>query len=471
MTNQVISVHLRKDEKKLTENLLGDTDCKAMGIAEVAKCTIIPKINGRVVQAKDSSSKQIQEFDWKSIDFIKPGLICLVQDNNNDYFIWAFNLEKEMNVFQQPINLKLEYRRRRRHLITFNIEDEILCLNFVDDDEADDFAMALSKVIKNSKPVCNLQSTPTSDQDIPKNENGMNKSKRNDKKKKKKSKNEKKKGIWGQMFSKKSNDKNKVFSKENLKNEIGEEELNKVKVFLQVARLDLSLLDDPEKGPQFYQFYKDNVAGKHVIEEDRKDDYGQVEVEDEDLYDEVVLSDEENEIDIDEAGEDDFFGEEYAEVEEVLEEVKSGAPTSKVKNMKWPPEPSKDDLDTIKEKTAGSGPPPPAPPPPPPPQLVPATLSAIPTTKVMKSSAQNAPRKEPGNAREDLMSAIKLGGKGTLKKAQPPKVIKDVQSLDNTSMSDLLSGALQKIKNANSLYGDEPNLDSNSDGSSSDWSD
>ena len=68
------------------------------------------------------------------------------------------------------------------------------------------------------------------------------------------------------------------------------------------------------------------------------------------------------------------------------------------------------------------------------------------------------------------MSAIKAGGKSVLKKAPPPKVIKDVKSLTDTSLSDLLGGALQKIKNANSLYGDEPNLDSDSEGSGSDWS-
>ena len=68
------------------------------------------------------------------------------------------------------------------------------------------------------------------------------------------------------------------------------------------------------------------------------------------------------------------------------------------------------------------------------------------------------------------MTAIKAGGMGGLKKTPPPKVIKDVKTLDDQSMSNLLSGALQMIKNANSLYGDEPNLDS-SEGSDSDWSD
>ena len=67
------------------------------------------------------------------------------------------------------------------------------------------------------------------------------------------------------------------------------------------------------------------------------------------------------------------------------------------------------------------------------------------------------------------MSAIKAGGKGGLKKA-PPKVIKDVKSLTDTSLSDLLGGALQKIKNANSIYGDEPNLDNIDSEDGSDWS-
>ena len=465
MTNKRMSAHLRKDEKKMIETLLGDTSCKAMAIAEVAKCSA-PNIVTKLIQTgKDSSTKQFQEFEWKSIESIKPGLICFVLENSNDYFIRAFNLEKEILVFEQVISLKLEYRRRRRHLITFDIDDEVLCLNFVDDDEADNFAMALSKVIKNSKPVCNFLTHQKTELDNPSIESAKSEDKDNDKKKKKKSQKKKKKSIWGNMFGKKSSDK-KIFSKENLKSQIGEEEFNKVKIFLQVARLDVSLLDDPEKGPEFYQFYKSNVAGKHVIEEERKEDYGQVEVEDEDLYDEVVLSDDEHPKG-EEEGEEDFFGEEYTEVDEILEIEKPNVTNSKVKNMKWPPEPVKDDLDTSEVKSLSTGPPPPPPPPPPP-----APTSLIPTQipKNRKTAVQNTSQ-GPGNTREDLMTAIKAGGMGGLKKTPPPKVIKDVKTLDDQSMSNLLSGALQMIKNANSLYGDEPNLDSYSEGSDSDWSD
>ena len=465
MTNKRISVHLRKDEKKMIETLLGDTSCKAMAIAEIAKCSA-PNIITKLIQTgKDSSTKQVHEFEWKSIESIKPGLICFVQENNNDYFIRAFNLEKEILVFEQPISLKLEYRRRRRHLITFDVDDEVLCLNFVDDDEADNFATALSKVIKNSKPVCNLSMHQDNGNNNLSNDSVKSNDKDLDKKKKKKSQKKKKKSIWGNMFGKKSSDK-KVFSIENLKSQIGEEEFNKVKIFLQVARLDVSLLDDPEKGPVFYQFYKDNVAGKHVIEEERKEDYGQVEVEDEDLYDEVVLTDDEHQKGGEEEGVEDFFGEEYADVEEILEIEKPDVTISKVKNMKWPPEPVKNDLDTSEVKSTTTGPPPPPPPPPPP-----APTSLIPTQipKNRKTAVQNTSQ-GPGNTREDLMTAIKAGGMGGLKKTPPPKVIKDVKTLDDQSMSNLLSGALQMIKNANSLYGDEPNLDS-SEGSDSDWSD
>ena len=466
MTNKRVSEHLRKDEKKMIETLLGGTSCKAMAIAEVAKCSA-PNIVTKLIQTrKDSSTKQVQEFEWKSIESIKPGLICFVQENSNDYFIRAFNLEKEILVFEQAISLKLEYRRRRRHLITFDVDDEVLCLNFVDDDEADNFAMALSKVIKNSKPVCNLSMHQNNDKENPSNDSVKSEDKDNDKKKKKKSQKKKKKSIWGNMFGKKSSDK-EVFSKETLKSQIGIEEFNKVKIFLQVARLDVSLLDDPEKGPEFYQFYKDNVAGKHVIEEERKEEYGQVEVEDEDLYDEVILSDDEHQKDGEEEGDGDIFGDEYTEEDEILEIEKPNATISKVKNMKWPPEPVKEDLDTPEAKSSTNGPPPPPPPPPP------APTSLIPTQipKSRITTVQNAAQKGPGNTREDLMTAIKAGGIGGLKKTPPSKVIKDVKTLDDQSMSNLLSGALQMIKNANSLYGDEPNLDSYSEGSDSDWSD
>ena len=459
MTGYGKSIHLRKDEKKMIENLLGNDTCKAMAIAEVATCCN-SKIVTNVLQ-KGNDSKQIQEFQWKSIDSIKPGLICFVQDSNLAYYIRAFNLEKEILAFELQIHLKLEYRRRRRHLITFELEQEILCLNFVDDDEADNFAVALSKVIRNSKPVCNILNN--SQNNFPQIEDDGIIDRERDKKEKKKSKKEKKKGIWGQMFGRKSHNKEQIkFSQDNLRHQIGEEEFTKVKIFLQVARLDPIVLDDPEKGPTFYQFYKDNVAGKHVIEEDRKDEYGQVEdiFDDEDLYDDVVLSEEEGE-------EDDFFAEEYTEEEVILEEKKPEVMKSKVKNMKWPPEPTNDDLGTIDSTSAP--PPPPPPPPPAPAPLISSSQLLIPT-KSNTIATQNKHQDNSGNSREDLMSAIKAGGKSVLKKAPPPKVIKDVKSLTDTSLSDLLGGALQKIKNANSLYGDEPNLDSDSEGSGSDWS-
>ena len=67
MTNKRISVHLRKDEKKMIETLLGDTSCKAMAIAEIAKCSA-PNIITKLIQTgKDSSTKQYQEFEWKYV--------------------------------------------------------------------------------------------------------------------------------------------------------------------------------------------------------------------------------------------------------------------------------------------------------------------------------------------------------------------------------------------------------------------
>ena len=139
MPKQALSEHLRRDERNKIEKLLEKTHCKSMGIAEVAIS------NKQDIVTNDS----IQTFVWNSQ--VKPGLICIVQDpaKNNDYFIQAFNLDldKGHTRFIQPVDLNMKYRRPRRHLITFDGVLGTVCLNFVDDDEADAFASFLSSIL------------------------------------------------------------------------------------------------------------------------------------------------------------------------------------------------------------------------------------------------------------------------------------------------------------------------------------
>ena len=139
MPKQTLSEHLRREERNAIEKLLEkeESQSKSMGIAEIALSST------QDIVTNDS----IQTFDWKPI--VKPGIVCLVQKTKNeDYFIEAFNLDLDSghNQYTQKIDLNMKYRRPRRHIIMFDGVLGKVCLNFVDDDEADFFVSTLAKI-------------------------------------------------------------------------------------------------------------------------------------------------------------------------------------------------------------------------------------------------------------------------------------------------------------------------------------
>ena len=539
MPKQATSEHLRPEEEELIKELLGDRKCMSMGIAELAISPIQNILNQETTQS----------FEWQSI--IRPGLCCFVTDpeRNNDYFIQVFNMDKSLRIWEQRMEIKMQYKRRRRHLITFDGAYGMVCLNFIDDDEADVFARAMSSIMQNKAnkvlgdiPTMlgdDLNSSPARSPSpvlktttLKPDKNGKNKK---DKGKKTKDKRTSKPGFWGKMFgSDKCPDPADVFSQENIKNQIGKEEFEKLKIFLQVACLDVSILDDPERGPEIYKFYKDQIFGKTEIEAGREDEYGQVDL---DMYDGVELSDDEafnsatksknpsvlvappkdgdifdaeyeepddifdkTYYDADET-EGDIFDKTYYEADETEDDIfdqtyyDDGSPIDPLplppKNLAstpkigpkplankgvWPPPkvqenglppPSKLQKQAVQTKT--SPPPPPklqaqtdqpkpqggpkgAPPPPPPPPGLPSVPkpSSIGVAKAGAPAVPKSNAKPSGNTREDLMDAIK-GGAGVLKK---PKIVKDATKLGTNCLSDILGGALAKIKEVNIVYGD-----------------
>ena len=463
----------------MMEHLLGNAHCKSMGIAEVAISPI----------QKIASTDGMQKFEWKSI--VKPGLACFVQDadRNNIYFIQAFDLDKGQRVFDQRVDLKMQYRRRRRHLLTFDGDYGLVCLNFVDDDEADHFSFTMSGIVENkaNKTLGEIPNRPgVKDGDSSQNPTPLIHSdlKLNDDDKKKTKK--EKKGLWGRLFGSDDKEDPDAFSLKKIQNQIGEEEFEKLKIFLKVARLDVSILDDPKKGPEIYQFYKDQVLKSKVqIEVERQGDYGEIDdILDEDAYSEPELSD--NEVDI--LNEDTYDDEDFPEPPKVTAPKPDASKKGVVSKTTWPPQkveekvsmpeapqinqtkPTSGPVTKFEEKnnkttrqggTSGAPPPPPPPAPaPPPPKL---SISA--TTKTGGSVKPNSNSSAAGSGRGDLMSDIRSGGTGLRKTT--PKAEKDVKSRTTNTLSDILGGALAKIKEVNIVYGDEPNLDP--DSNDSDW--
>ena len=104
-----ISKNLRPEEAQLIETLLGDDrKCFSMAIAELA-ISPIQNISGNANE---------QTFEWQSV--IRPGVVCFIQDfgRNNQYFIHAYDMDKGLKVYEQRLETKLKYKRRRRHILT-----------------------------------------------------------------------------------------------------------------------------------------------------------------------------------------------------------------------------------------------------------------------------------------------------------------------------------------------------------------
>ena len=432
MPKHSISEHLLPGEVKLIEKLLGDSCCKAMGIAELA----ISPIQSTVL------TEQIHKFKWNSI--IKPGVVCFNTDpqRNNDYYIKVFSMNEGKKIWEQRIDLNMKSNRRRRHLITFDgnlCGRGTICLNFIDNDEADNFAWEMSKVMKSQRT--------------------SNKGNRT------------------------SNKGNGVFSQKWVRNEIGEEEFEKLKVFLKVACLDVSDLDDQEKGPQVFQFYKDQIHGKEQIDVANQDVYGTVDIE---LieYDDIDSDEDESDLPYPDSPEDDITGGEYYDIDSdnetmegtgsqsnidhkpsVLPKVSDQSAKSTLKN------PEKSTSNNIEKNVQGSqkpvlpckteggtckgGPPPPPPPPPPPASGPLPPPSLIDKTKPKPRGNAKRGTNTSGAGKPDVLTQIR---EGTVLKSAKLRDAKDVKPKPANTLSDILGGALAKIKDANDIYGrnDDP---------------
>ena len=80
--------------------------------------------------------------DWNSM--VRPGVICLIKDIEKDLcFIWVISMTQGKVIWKQNLDDKLRSQRRRRWIFVFEGGFRKLMLNFVDDDEADQFSYIL----------------------------------------------------------------------------------------------------------------------------------------------------------------------------------------------------------------------------------------------------------------------------------------------------------------------------------------
>ena len=118
-------MNLTEKEAQLVQTLVGTSNKTLfVGIAELL--------------LSSGASKE----DWNSM--VRPGVICLIKDLEKDLcFIWVISMTQGKVIWKQNVDDKLKSQRRRRWIFVFEGGFRKLMLNFVDDDEADQFSYIL----------------------------------------------------------------------------------------------------------------------------------------------------------------------------------------------------------------------------------------------------------------------------------------------------------------------------------------
>ena len=96
------------------------------------------KLATGIAEALLSPASPVEQ--WSSI--IRPGVVCLVEDKDKEQFeIIVVNIDKGIIIWKQHIDNHLVCDRRRRWIFVLKSGFRKLCLNFIDDMEADKFSL------------------------------------------------------------------------------------------------------------------------------------------------------------------------------------------------------------------------------------------------------------------------------------------------------------------------------------------
>ena len=127
-----VGQNLNPKEKDIVEKLLGPSREQIFtGIAEVWL--------GRNSAEEDWGQKQGIKLKGCS-----PGVVCFIKDLDKENFqLWVISMSEGNVAWKQNIDKHILTQRRRRWIFVLDFGYRKLCLNFVDDDEADDFAYVL----------------------------------------------------------------------------------------------------------------------------------------------------------------------------------------------------------------------------------------------------------------------------------------------------------------------------------------
>ena len=493
-------------EINLVTNLIGkERRCLCRAIAQVAidRSSFLgnnfPLINHSAGKTSNFIAQSKTSFKWQII--LKLGVIAFTHDlEQKKYYIQAIDMDSGLVILNHIIETHVVFQRRRRFIVIFETEIGTICLNFVDDDEADHFAGVLhtfmSKYNPTSKPDEIKKSFDSHDSDnaFPFNkvtqdqsqnqniskemehQNGIpNCSSKHDKqitedivdmRTKKHSTLANKLKDWFSIRGSSENLFKKSFSKQEFREKIGYAQFEKLLIFIKVAGMTESDFDDPMKAKLIVEYYESNKNAIEMVEPERAVEYGTIEDVFGEYYEENTDSQTEqqnksiNNINIcPSIDSGDIFLEYYDDNEDHVNGLSDPAPAlpprlhpvSNQPKFALPPKPvknmQKENASRVNRQISRPGRP--APPPP----------SAPLTPSSLASPSGYA------NTRDNLLKSIRERKEGYLrpvnnKLPRVPPNSPNPPTGSRQSLRAVLNNALKKIHEVNVSYGDEPDMNS-----------
>ena len=146
--------NLNEKEINLIDKVLGNKYCclcRGIGQLAISRWSFqgysTYSTNGYEIYNRTNIEPLINEvYDWKII--LKVGVLILSQNRESkEHYIQAIDMAKEKVVINHLVAQDARFKRRRRFILTFETKIGTFCLNFVDDDEADNFTNILDRIL------------------------------------------------------------------------------------------------------------------------------------------------------------------------------------------------------------------------------------------------------------------------------------------------------------------------------------
>ena len=337
--------NLEPEQIKLVEALVGGNRmclCRAISQVSISRTSFLgnnfPEMKEPNLLTSTFKSHRETSFNWHVL--LRVGVVTFTRSRKRrKYYIQAIDMDKERVVIEYQIKSHVVFERRRRFIVLFETELGMVCLNFVDNDEADYFFCILSSfMLKQARALkerkvsvvqgeddskTGLMESNNKDNDISKNDNGFKRGllpvsatvnshrepaeelifptqTRSDKSNKEMPKKITDKirawlGIYDSFD--KEVETEITMSKEEFKVKIGRQTFEKLLVFMKVAHLHECDFDDNFKRRQIIEYYEENRADIEKVDPNRTLEYGfldyrqQSEIEEDYIFGEYYTED------------------------------------------------------------------------------------------------------------------------------------------------------------------------------------